>query len=202
MKLDIEKIKERLKRLKRKEKILLVAVVLIFMQVALLLIFRRDVSDVHVQTKLEKELFELAKYKREAKIKKKEEKTRQEEFLAEFEENMKEPDFMYDPTGKKDPFRSFDFSPRKASKDSGPITELEKYSYSELKLTAIIQGFDTPKAIIEDPNGKGHTISVDSKIGRLGGKVINIDANKVSILETSIDFNGSKNTRTVELFLR
>lgn len=202
MKIDLVKIKERLKRLKRKEKILLVAVVLIFIQVALLIILRRPVTEVHVQTEVEKELFELAKYKREAKIKKNKEKTRQEEFLAEFEENMKDPNFLYDPSGKKDPFRSFDFSPKKASKSDGPLAELEKYSYSELKLTAIIQGFDSPRAVIEDPTGKGHTISINSKVGRLGGKVVSIDAAKVSILETSIDFNGSKNTRTVELFLR
>lgn len=197
MKLDLN----RLHNLSKKERFLLIFVILIIIQVILLLVLKRPVGDSPKQSEAESEIFRIAKVKREAKIKQSDAKSKQEEFLAEFEANMKDSEFLYDSKGKKDPFRSFDFSPRKVSK-TGKLAELEKYSYSELKLTAIIQGFDQPKAVIEDPKGKGHTVDVGSKIGRLGGVVISITPNKVSILETSVDFNGSKNTRTVELYLR
>lgn len=108
--------------------------------------------------------------------------------------------YVYDPRGKRDPFQAFDFTPQFAGKSSG--TPLESYPYEDLKITAIMKGFGEPKAIVEDPSGKGHTITVESKIGNYGGKVVKIEDDKILILETIVDFTGEKQTRTVEMFLR
>lgn len=108
--------------------------------------------------------------------------------------------FIYDPSNKRDPFRSFDFSPQKTGESSD--TPLEQYTYNDLKLSAVIEGMGEPRAVIEDPNGKGHTVSVGTKIGNLGGVVMKIDSDKIVILEKSIEFTGETQTRTVEMYIR
>ena len=108
--------------------------------------------------------------------------------------------FSYDPTGKKDPFRSFDFSPKVADDNDG--TPLEQYSYNELRLVAVLEGFGEPKAVVEDPKGKGHTVNVGTKLGNLGGTVMKIEKDKLVILEKSVEFTGETQTRTVEMYIR
>ncbi len=109
-------------------------------------------------------------------------------------------DYIYDPKNKRDPFRSYDFSPRTVIA-SGP-TSLEQYGYDELKLAVVLEGFDSAKAVIEEPSGKGHTVQVGTKVGNLGGTVMKIESNKVIILEESVDFTGEKKTRTIEMLIR
>lgn len=108
--------------------------------------------------------------------------------------------FVYDPSNKPDPFRSFDFSPQKTGDSSD--TPLEQYTYNDLKLSAVIEGMGEPKAVVEDPKGKGHTVTVGTKIGNLGGVVMKIDSDKIIILEKSIEFTGETQTRTVEMYIR
>jgi len=108
--------------------------------------------------------------------------------------------FVYDPDGKIDPFRSFDFSPKDAG-EAGE-TPLEQFNYRQLVLTAVLDGFDEPRAVVEDPEGKGHMVKVGMKIGVFGGKVLKIEKTKLVILETTVEFTGEKKTRTVELYLR
>jgi Tfp pilus assembly protein PilP len=189
-----------LNNLNKKDKIIVIVGFLVAMQFAILYYFNnKSIPNAPTEAGHE-EIFRISKQKRDSIANKNKQATEQEKFLQEFEENMKEPEFTYDAKNKKDPFRSFDFAPRKIAPSGN--TEVEKYSYAELKLTAIVQGFDQPKAILEDPTGKGHTIGIGSKVGNLGGEVIAVDKNKISILETSIDFQGKQNTRTVEIFLR
>ncbi len=109
-------------------------------------------------------------------------------------------DYVYDPRGKRDPFSPYDFTP-KYSGNSGS-TPLEKVSYNELKITAILEGIGEPRAIIVDPNGKGHTVKVDTMVGDQGGKIVKIESDRILILESVVDFTGEKQTRTVEMFLR
>jgi type IV pilus assembly protein PilP len=124
----------------------------------------------------------------------------QSKLLAYLETGDQDETFVYDPSEKRDPFRSFDFSPQKVS-GSGD-TPLEQYSYNELKLSAVLEGFGEPKAVVEDPKGKGHTVSVGTKVGNLGGTVMKIESDKIIILEKSIEFTGETQTRTVELYIR
>jgi Tfp pilus assembly protein PilP len=124
----------------------------------------------------------------------------QSRLLAYLDKGDETDNFIYDSSNKRDPFRSFDFSPRTV--DAGSGTPLEQYSYNELKLAAVLEGMGEPKAVIEDPKGKGHTVSVGTKIGNLGGVVMKIESEKIVILEKNVEFTGETQTRTVEMFIR
>lgn len=107
--------------------------------------------------------------------------------------------FVYDPSGKRDPFRSFDFSDEKKNLENKP--PLERYDYGDLKLSAILLNTGEPKAIIEDGTGKGHTVKVGSVLGLYGGKIVKIETERILILESTIEFTGESSSKTVELFL-
>ncbi len=107
--------------------------------------------------------------------------------------------FVYDPSGKRDPFMAFDFAPKSEDELKTP---LERYDLGQLKLTAVLEGFDQPKAIIENAAGKGFTATIGTKIGRNNGEIAEIQKDRVLILETEIDFTGVKKTKTTELRLR
>lgn len=124
----------------------------------------------------------------------------QSQLLAYLESGGSEDSFVYDPAKKRDPFRSFDFSPQKTT--SSGDTPLEQFSYNELKLSAVLEGFGEAKAVIEDPKGKGHTVTVGTKVGNLGGTVMKIESDKIIILEKSVEFTGETQTRTVEMYIR
>lgn len=109
-------------------------------------------------------------------------------------------DTVYDPTGKRDPFRPFDLAP--TFEDDGTRTELEKYSIGQLRLTAVLDGLPVPKAIVENSAGRGFTIEKGTKIGTNKGEVVEILSDKVLILETTVDFTGKKRTNTIEMKLR
>jgi len=112
-----------------------------------------------------------------------------------------EPPFVYDPTGKRDPFRPFDFAPNLDGDTTR--TPLEKYDINQLKLTAIIAGIGSEAtATVENQAGKGFVIKKGTKIGLNRGEVIEIQADKVLILETATDFTGQSKTKTIELRLR
>ena len=108
--------------------------------------------------------------------------------------------FVYDPTGKRDPFRPFDFSPPAATDESK--TPLERYALGQLKLTAVLDGIAEPAAIVENAAGKGFTVKKGTKIGPNNGEVVEIRKDRLIIVETTTDFTGQTRSATVELVLR
>jgi type IV pilus assembly protein PilP len=111
------------------------------------------------------------------------------------------PPFVYDPTGKRDPFRPFDFSPKVDEDDSK--TPLEKYDINQLKVTAILNNAGVePSAMVENAAGRGFTVKKGTKIGIKGGEVVEIQPDRLVIIEVSTDFTGKQKSRTIELRLR
>lgn len=109
-------------------------------------------------------------------------------------------DFVYDPTGKRDPFLQFDLTPKISL--IGEISPLQSFSLGQLKLTAVLMDLGRePKAIVEDSNGKGYTVVPGTLIGNSRGVVIGIEADKVKVLETSVDFAGNERQIVSELVL-
>jgi Tfp pilus assembly protein PilP len=108
--------------------------------------------------------------------------------------------FVYDPTGKRDPFRKFDF--RAVDPDDANRTEAERYDLGQLKLTGIIQGFEEPIATIENAGGKGMYLKKGDKIGLNKGEITEIKTDRIVIVETVVDFTGQKQSKTVEMRLR
>ena len=129
-----------------------------------------------------------------------EEETRDAEQAALIASLEEAPDeFIYNPAGKRDPFRPFNFSPQQ---DDRALTPLERYSIGQLKLTVILDGFDEPFAMVENSVGKGFKLSRGTKIGQNGGEVVEILKDRIVILERSVDFTGRETTKTIELRLR
>ena len=115
-------------------------------------------------------------------------------------EKSEEKPFVYDPSGKRDPFRQFDFAPK--TDNSTAKTELEKYSIGQLKVTAILDGFTEPMAMVENEAGRGFRIKKGVKIGTNNGEVIEVQKDRILVLETNVDFTGESKTRTIEMRLR
>lgn len=112
--------------------------------------------------------------------------------------NAEQTAFIYDPSGKRDPFRPFDISPKE---DNSNKTPLEQFDTGQFKLTAVLSG-ETPSATVELADGKGFIVRKGMKIGLNNGEIIDIKPNKIVILESKVDFTGQRTQNTVEMLLR
>ena len=119
--------------------------------------------------------------------------------LASLENDTETVAFVYNPAGKRDPFQAFDFSSAGPAID--PANPLTGYDYGQLRLTTVLQGFDEPIAVVENGVGHGFTVKKGTKIGRNGGEVVEIQPDKLLILEQTTDFTGQKKSQTIELKL-
>ncbi len=108
--------------------------------------------------------------------------------------------YAYSPIGKRDPFRSlFDQLQRE---DQGQIlTELQKFELDQLRLVAIISRVAAPYAMVEDPSGKGHTLTRGILIGKNWGRVAQITPECVVIKEEYRDYTGRKVTNNSSICL-
>ena len=108
--------------------------------------------------------------------------------------------FVYDPTGKRDPFRPFDLSKRVLV--SGDKTPLELYSLGQLRLTAVLDGGEGDmSAIVENEGGRGFTVKLGTKIGDRNGVVVAVERDMLKVLETSVDFAGTETQNVIEIKL-
>ena len=108
--------------------------------------------------------------------------------------------YVYNPIGKRDPFRSF-LSIGTRTDDTTPRTPLQKYEIDQYVLVGIIWGIDRPRALVEDPEGVGHVMELGTYIGRNWGKVTQISGNEVTVTEEyqTIDGELVVNPRTMRL---
>lgn len=103
--------------------------------------------------------------------------------------------YRYNSTNKPDPFRPFLF----VNKKQDLTSPLEKYDLGQITLKAVIWGVNDPRAMVEDPTGKGYVIGVGAGIGKNSGKVIKIEDRKVLVRETYVDYTGHATTKDVAL---
>ena len=109
-------------------------------------------------------------------------------------------DFVYDPSGKRDPFRPFDLAPKRQVDES--LSPLERYSLGQLRLAAVLNDADGAAiAIVEDESGKGFTVRQGMKMGNNGGIVVSIEPNKLKVLESTVDFTGQETQNVTEFVL-
>ncbi len=81
------------------------------------------------------------------------------------------------------------------------LTPLEKLDYSQMKLVAIINAYAGSVAMVEEAGGKGYVVGLGTNIGRDGGTVVEIQKDKIVILERLRDYKGEIITRTQEMKL-
>jgi len=107
--------------------------------------------------------------------------------------------YSYTPVGKRDPFKSIfeDLTPAEPVK----ITELQRFQIDQLKIAAIITGRATPYAMVEDPTGKGHTLTRGTLIGKNYGRVAAINPDCVVVKEEYRDYTGRKVTNEFSMCL-
>ena len=108
--------------------------------------------------------------------------------------------YVYNPIGKRDPFRSFlSFGTR--TEETTPRTPLQKYEIDQYRLVGIIWGVDRPRALVEDPEGIGHVMEIGTYIGRNWGKVTQITAGEVVVTEEYQTLDGELVVNPIKMTL-
>jgi type IV pilus assembly protein PilP len=110
-------------------------------------------------------------------------------------------EYVYNPIGRRDPFRSFLATYGARIQDDTPRTPLQRYEISEYSLVGIIWGVDQPRSLVEDPSGTGHVMELGTYIGKNWGKVTQITASEVVVTEEFQNLNGDLVVNTITLAL-
>lgn len=122
-------------------------------------------------------------------------------------QNMDE--FVYDPVGRRDPFKPWrPFAIKKAvdpkaqtTSGAAPVIEITdpllKYEIEQYSVLAIMWDVARPRALVKDPDGKSHLVFQGSRLGRNGGSIRSLREGEI-IINESVDVNGEmKNTTKI-----
>lgn len=110
---------------------------------------------------------------------------------------------LYNPAGKRDPFLPFLKMEKKETRpDLAAFPPLQRYELGELRFVGVIWGADVTRALLEDSEGKGYTVTVGTKIGRGGGVVTRITDGELFVREDFRDYAGTKVQRESSLKLQ
>jgi len=112
--------------------------------------------------------------------------------------------YVYNPIGKRDPFRSPEAEPAAAgSLASTACTEpLCRFDVDQLTLVAVVSGDANPLAMVQDPLGRGYFVHRNSRVGRQGGKVTQIMSDAVVITEYFTTPDGKTSANPVTLAIK
>jgi len=108
-------------------------------------------------------------------------------------------EYVYNPVGKRDPFRSFLVAGERTTSEQRVPTQ--KYELDQYALVGIIWGVDRPRALVEDPEGVGHVMELGTYIGKNWGKVTQISADKVVVTEEYTTLDGELSINNIALTL-
>ncbi len=107
---------------------------------------------------------------------------------------------LFDPQGKRDPFRPYDPDPSKGIDQARE--PLESYQIDDLRLTAVIETGGEPSASIETPDGAGYMVKKGMKIGMNGGTISEVQSDRIIVTESSTDFTGEEKSKAVEILIK
>lgn len=103
---------------------------------------------------------------------------------------------LYDSRGKRDPFVSFvREAPELRAKDLSALPPLQRYELGELKVVGILWTKKGPRALLEDAEGKGYSVTAGTRVGRSGGVVSRITEKEVFVREEYVGARGEKVVR-------
>ncbi|MDF1564911.1 MAG: pilus assembly protein PilP [Deltaproteobacteria bacterium] len=108
-----------------------------------------------------------------------------------------EAEYVYNPIGKRDPFRSpyVDIRIVKGPDEDGrPERErgpLQRWGVEQLQLRATITGTGSPMAMLVDPENVGHVVRRGALVGKNWGKVTAIRGDCIVITEQLRDASGA-----------
>ena len=114
------------------------------------------------------------------------------------------PVYVYNPIGKRDPFRSPDLDLARASAVSNAACNepLCKFDLDQLTLVGVVSGDSNPVAMVQDPQGRGYILHRNTRIGRQGGKVTQILRDSVIITEYFTAPDGKSNANQLTLAIK
>jgi len=112
--------------------------------------------------------------------------------------------YVYNPVGKRDPFRSPDREPAaQAALASGTCNEpLCRFDVDQLTLVAVVSGDANPLAMVQDPAGRGYFVRRNTRVGRQGGKVTQIMSDALVITEYFTTPDGKTTANPVTLAIK
>jgi type IV pilus assembly protein PilP len=117
-------------------------------------------------------------------------------------DKKEEPEYQYIPGRKPDPFKPFiQLSPVRELTRTAPLTPLQKYDLSQLKLVAIISTPEGNIALVEDSAGRGYFVKRGTEIGKNDGKVTKILKDRIIIEELYSDVWGQTKKNEVLIYL-
>ncbi len=111
--------------------------------------------------------------------------------------------YRYDPKGKRDPFRSFEWEQLKLElTDAEARGPLEQFDVNQLTVVGLVWNDQNARALVQDPSGMSYIVGEGARIGKNEGRVTRIDDNEVVVRETYVDFLGEETTKDVEMRIR
>lgn len=99
-----------------------------------------------------------------------------------------EANFVYNPVGRRDPFRSLLEVRKPVAERREPQTPLEQFDLSQIRMVGAIIGMDRPRAMVNAPDGKSYIVTIGTRMGKNNGKVVSIDQNSIVVEESFYDF--------------
>ncbi len=84
--------------------------------------------------------------------------------------------YAYNPLGKRDPYRlPEEIAPSRAADVNRECADpLCQWDLDQLTLTAVVTGDANPFGMLLDPQGRGHIVRRNTRVGRQGGRVTQI----------------------------
>lgn len=113
--------------------------------------------------------------------------------------------YSYNPLGKRDPFRDpeIDQGQVQVGTSSNSCQEpLCQWDREQLTLVAVVSGDANPIAMVEDPNGVGHLLRRNTRIGKQGGKVTQVLRDCIIVTEYWAGPDGKVNANPVKTCIK
>ncbi len=110
------------------------------------------------------------------------------------------PPYVYNPEGRRDPFRSI-LVASQTGKSLESLPPLLRTEVGELRLIGIVWGGFGYSAMVQTPDGKGYTIRVGTPVGPNHGTVRKISERYLTVEEKYTDIFGENKVREVKLDL-
>ena len=108
--------------------------------------------------------------------------------------------YVYDPIGKRDPFRSFVLERKRMADD--PKGPLEQFDLSQLSITGVVWQSGNRRALVIDPSGQGYIVAEGDRIGKNNGHIITIGDNRMTVRERYEDFHGDMTEKEIVMRIR
>ena len=118
---------------------------------------------------------------------------------------MGQEEYVYDPAGRRDPFKPYKVI-RTQTVSKGPgkpedlLEPLQRFDIDQLTVLAILWDVKQPRALVRDADGKVHTLVKNTKVGRNNGYVAAIREGEIVVMESFDEEGGKvvKRARTLE----